>query len=175
MIPRFFKSKKGFTLIELLVVIAIIGVLASIVLASLNTARRKGRDVRRMADLGQVRLALELFFDTGANRSYPSQAGTAWTALQTTLQGAISCGNAPCMVRVPDDPTPATPYLYASLDAAGVACTVACPSYVMRAVLEDTGNQALLTDIDGSFTNTSVINCDDTTAIPVAGGYCQRP
>ena len=67
------KNKKGFTLIELLVVIAIIGILSSVVLASLNSARKKSRDARRIADLGQIRLALELYFDASANpKTYPA-------------------------------------------------------------------------------------------------------
>ena len=65
----FKNSKKGFTLIELLVVIAIIGILSSVVLASLNSARKKGRDARRVSDIQQMQLALELYFD--ANRQYP--------------------------------------------------------------------------------------------------------
>ncbi|PJE64694.1 MAG: hypothetical protein COU90_01410 [Candidatus Ryanbacteria bacterium CG10_big_fil_rev_8_21_14_0_10_43_42] len=64
------KHKSGFTLIELLVVIAIISLLASIVLASLNNARIKSRDVKRQGDLKQLQLALELFFDS--NGSYPN-------------------------------------------------------------------------------------------------------
>lgn len=53
--------KKGFTLIELLVVISIIGLLSSVVLASLNTAREKARDARRITDIRQVQNALEIY------------------------------------------------------------------------------------------------------------------
>lgn len=49
-----YRSSRGFTLIELLVVIAIIGMLSSVVLASLNSARSKSRDSRRLEDLKQI-------------------------------------------------------------------------------------------------------------------------
>lgn len=55
--------KKGFTLIELLVVISIIGLLSSVVLASLNTAREKARDAKRILSLNQIQKALELYYD----------------------------------------------------------------------------------------------------------------
>jgi len=64
--------KRGFTLIELLVVIAIIGILSSVVLASLNTARGKARDARRKADLSEIRKALEMYYDSYGG--YPSSA-----------------------------------------------------------------------------------------------------
>ncbi len=58
---------RGFTLIELLVVIAIIGVLSSVVLASLNTARTKGSDAAIKANIETVQVQAELYYDT-ANR-----------------------------------------------------------------------------------------------------------
>ena len=63
------RTKKGFTLIELLVVIAIIGILSSVVLASLNTARLKARNAQRISDLRQIQLALQFSFDK--NGTYP--------------------------------------------------------------------------------------------------------
>ncbi|MDE1875001.1 MAG: type II secretion system protein [Patescibacteria group bacterium] len=57
------RDAQGFTLIELLVVIAIIGLLSSIVLASLNTARMKARDTERKAQLKEIENALELYYD----------------------------------------------------------------------------------------------------------------
>ena len=66
------QKQKGFTLIELLVVIAIIGLLASVVLLALNSARQKSRDAKRVADVRQIATALELYLDT--NSGYPTTA-----------------------------------------------------------------------------------------------------
>ena len=84
----------GFTLIELLVVVAIIGILASVVLASLNSARSKARDARRHSDIKQIQNALALYYST--NGAYPdttwwnSNNSTSWDAFQTLLSPYIS-------------------------------------------------------------------------------------
>lgn len=61
---------KGFTLIELLVVIAIVGILSSVVMGSLNSARGKGRDSQRKTNLKQLQTALELYYND--NFQYPA-------------------------------------------------------------------------------------------------------
>lgn len=82
----------GFTLIELLVVIAIIGLLASIVLISLNKARSRARDSSRKADLHQIRMALELYYDKYDYYPYTgfgfNNSGEGWA---TNRDNGTSC------------------------------------------------------------------------------------
>lgn len=123
-------GKRGFTLIELLVVIAIIGILASIVLASLNTARKKSRDARRIADLNQIRLANELYFDSNSG---------AYAATIATLAAANSCGTgATCIASTPTPPTGGTQAVAGAYDYC-----VASPAttYGVRAGLELGGSK----------------------------------
>jgi len=131
------EGSKGFTLIELLVVIAIIGILASIILASLNSARQKGRDARRLSDVKQIQLALELYYD--ANGAYPATIGTTATSSPLVSGGYISI--------LPTDPSNGNMYTYAGLS---VTSGGTCSSYHLGASLEVAGQSALSSDADAT-------------------------
>ena len=82
-------SQKGFTLIELLVVIAIIGVLSSIVLASLNTARGKGANAAIKGNLANMRAQAEIFYDASGNYGAAWAAGSACPASIAAANGTM--------------------------------------------------------------------------------------
>ncbi len=108
-------GKRGFTLIELLVVIAIIGILAAVVLVSLNSARGKARNAQRQSDIVNISLALEMYYDDQDPPAYP--ATLASLAAQYFPSG------------IPTDPT-GTAYTYTP---AGTPLS----SYTACATLED--------------------------------------
>jgi len=84
-------KNKGFTLIELLVVIAIIGVLSSVVLASLNSARAKGADAAVKSNLNNIRAQAELVYDD-ANGSYAGVCTHA-TVLKAKAATSATCNS----------------------------------------------------------------------------------
>lgn len=84
--------QQGFTLIELLVVISIIGLLSSVVLASLDSARTKARDAKRIADFENVQLALQLYLhENGTVPNHNSVSGHA-EKFNRMAQDLVSAG-----------------------------------------------------------------------------------
>ena len=169
---RLFSRARGFTLIELLTVIAIIALLASIIMASLTTARQKSRDAKRIADIKNLELALSLYYND--KYAYP-----------TTLQ-ALAPNYTPSL---PTDPSQsgscttgaqASCYTYSALGS-GTTCT----SFHLGASLEQTGNTALQSDTDsaagtactgsaadfsGMSNATGGSKCNTTAGTPQPGG-----
>jgi prepilin-type N-terminal cleavage/methylation domain-containing protein len=87
-------TKRGFTLMELLVVIAIIGILASVVLASLNSARNKGADAAIKSNLNNARSQAELYYDNN-NGSYATVcSNTSPQGISLQVAGAESANGA---------------------------------------------------------------------------------
>ena len=143
-------QSKGFTLIELLVVIAIIGLLSTLAVVSLNNARQKSRDAKRVSDIKQVQTALELFY--ADNNGYPVEAAANLGDANNkcldedgvpTLGFVAACdgGGTTYMGQVPKNPSPvltgSAEYVYKSLDGAGAACAAApCASYSITFGLE---------------------------------------
>lgn len=79
-------NDRGFTLIELLVVVAIIGILASVILVSLSSARNKARDARIISDVQQIRTQIE-------SDSSGSNYSSSFIPVQTYIGMANANGN----------------------------------------------------------------------------------
>lgn len=128
---------RGFTLIELLVAMAIIGILAAVVMASLGSARIRGRDAQRISDIQQIKIALAKYYET--NDKYPATIAPA--ASSPLVTGGF-------LTNMPLDPTSQTMYSYAAFVSSGAAGSAACSSYHLGADLENSANPELQHDAD---------------------------
>jgi prepilin-type N-terminal cleavage/methylation domain-containing protein len=140
--------RKGFTLIELLVVIAIIALLSTLAVVSLNNARAKSRDAKRVSDIKQMQTALELYF--ADQQGYPGVSTTAGMKGSTDCLGPSSagftaavagaCSTPTYMGQVPSNPTPVegtdANYLYSTAGSTNGNGTVS--SYTIVFGLENT-------------------------------------
>ncbi|OGM05197.1 hypothetical protein A2125_01695 [Candidatus Woesebacteria bacterium GWB1_43_5] len=111
--------KKAFTLIELLVVISLLGILATLVLANLTSARQRGRDVQRKSDLRNITTALRLYYNDYGK--YPASATGeilgCGDGLGTCVWGEIwTAKSVIYMSTLPPDPLSAQSYQYERLD-----------------------------------------------------------
>ena len=100
------KKNTGFTLIELLVVIAIISLLSTTVMASLNQARQKSRDAKRITDMKAIQTALEMYYNE--NSGYPNP-GWGWRSECNGWGGFAATNVIPGLVptylgKMPSDP-----------------------------------------------------------------------
>lgn len=125
------RSSHGFTLIELLVVIAIIGILSSTILVSLGGARQKAKDARRMADLSQIALAMEL--DYSDDEKYSQYTLAEWEAVGAKIPKDTGRYLDPA----PRDPSGAA-YVWIN-NAIGATTGCSDQNYCMYADLEETG------------------------------------
>ena len=127
-------KSKGFTLIELLVVIAIMGVLSTIVLASLNNSRSRARDSQRLSDMYQMQLALDMYYNE--HGQYPNSDGLGsggWDVPGdgTFISALVSGGYLPANLRDPTTNNFSGNYRYYRYVASSYGCSPAKQYYVL--------------------------------------------
>ena len=119
-------NKKGFTLIELLVVVAIIGLLSTLSVVALGSARKKANDSKRLLDIKQVQTALELYYTD--NNEYPTAAAvnlgdTEYGCIDSGGFGALGACTDPYMDNIPKGTSNDEYYEYKSADGSDYTIT----------------------------------------------------
>lgn len=135
-------AKRGFTLIELLVVIAIIGILSSVVLASLNTARSKGTDAKIQSELRSVAVNAEIYYDNNSN-SY----GTA-----ATCDAGIFAATSPNINQIVNDLQSITGTITCNSNGTAYAVSHVLTATTSAFCVDSTGQAKIVATVGGTAT-----------------------
>lgn len=165
------KNSRGFTLIELLVVIAIIGILSSVVLASLSSARNKGKDAAVKSALGSIRTQMEI----DANGS---NYGTA--AYVAGAGSNVGCGvgnfNAATILPIKANLVTnlaANTQFSCSVDAAAAASAAPAQKWAVAAILPSSaGAKTFCVDSSGNTAERTAATSGTIAATEVNNGAC---
>ena len=160
---------KGFTLIELLVVIAIMALLTGIIMSNLASSKGRARDAKRISDLGNIQLALELYFDRC--RQYPATSASndvsTLIGASCTDQQGITVPFTNYISKIP------TPPVGAGQTSYGYAVNTSNTDYVLHAKLE--GKSPVWDNSLGSAAPTlftpSAFDCGNSSQL----NYCLGP
>jgi len=117
-------QNKGFTLVELLVVVSLIGVLATLVLANLNSGRQRVRDAQRKSDVRNIQTALRLYYND--NAGYPGSSSGKIVGCDGTCEWGAMWQNDDItyMNVLPGDPLTTQSYRYTSSGAGSETYTL---------------------------------------------------
>ncbi len=143
------KNKKGFTLIELLVVIAIIGLLSTLAVVALTSARKKARDSKRVADIKQLQTAMEMFFST--NGTYKPTGCAGLNTAVSDCTGTGSAGLADFIAGIGNfkDPSANPATLCTHTTGGGGDCTPSSPCNYAFTVAADATNYTVAFCLEG--------------------------
>ncbi len=136
------QREKGFTLIELLVVIAIIGLLASVVLVSVNSARSKGADAVIKSDLRNAVAQAELLYDDASPNSYANICVDP-IIIDQMKHAANAAGNAYTLGLLADAQVNTSPTKV-------VVCHATAIAYMIQAYLKSTTTASWCVDSTGA-------------------------
>ncbi len=145
--------KRGFTLIELLVVIAIIGILSSVVLASLNTARNKGNDAAVKSNLDNLRAQAALYYDDNGG-TYSSSGAAISSCAPGSNNNLFDDATAAAQIAAAETANGAASNVVCNIAADGSAYAVASP------LVTDTSTFFCVDSVGVAATTTTALGTD---------------
>lgn len=178
------KTKSGFTLVELMVTIAIIVLLTGIIMTNLVKPKSKARDAKKVSDIAQIQLAIELYFDKCKQYPNPTASNNVDINASNSASGGACTDNGTNVTlqrfisKIPTA-TDGSAYDY-YINNSGASGTKT--DYILHAKLENSNDSVTKDSLPNSYLSglsaygypdLSALKCYDATNYPT--DYCVGP